>query len=172
LRWWSRVVDFAASGMLLPMKQVVAMLMLCALPFATLATEEAKDVFLPTKDARIEGPDAKYDDGAEFKCVRNWKSTNIVLRWSFNVPAKAAYRIFVTYAAPYDGEGCEAEVATGSQIARFTVRATGDWRKFEERDLGPILLRQPGPAELSVRVTKKMGGSVWDFRSLRLVQEK
>ncbi len=165
------MVDPVISGMLLFVKRVLIPLMLLAIPFATFAADEAKEILLPTKDAKMEGPDVRYDDGAEYKCIRSWKSTNVVLTWSFNVPAKAAYRIFVTYAAPNDANGSEAEIATGGQVARFFLQPTGDWRKFVERDLGPILLRKPGPAELTVRVTRKAGGSVWDFRSLRLVPE-
>lgn len=165
------MVDGTVSGMLVAMKQAFAMQMICAIAFAAFAADEAKEIFLPAKDAKIEGPDVRYDDGADYKCMRAWKSTNVVLTWSFNIPAKAAYRIFVTYAAPNDANGCEAEIATGGQVARFFVQPTGDWKKFAERDLGPILLRKPGPAELTVRVTRKVGGSVWDFRSLRLVAE-
>lgn len=158
--------------MLVFMKWPLMLLTLCALPLAAGAADGSGEILLPSKAAALEGPDAKYDDGAEFKCIRNWKSTNVVLRWSFDVPAKAAYRVYVTYAAPNDATGCEAELATGNQVAKFMVKTTGDWRKFVETDLGPILLRKPGPAELTIRVTRKMGGSVWDFRSLRLVPEK
>jgi hypothetical protein len=139
--------------------------------FCVAAAEKPGAIDLPAKTAKIAGPDAAYDEGSEYRCIRSWKTTNVVLRWSFTIPAKGAYRMFINYSAPHTSDNSEALIECGNQRASFFVKSTGDWRRFVEADLGPILFRKPGEAELTLRVTAKMPGSVWDFRSLRLVPE-
>jgi hypothetical protein len=152
------------------MKHVLALLVFCGVTAVASAADEPKEILLPTSQAKIEGK-ARYDDAPSQKCVRYWDGTNIVLRWSINVPARAAYRVFVTYAAPDGATGNEAEVAVGNQIAKFQLKGSGGWGMFAEQDIGPVLLRTPGPAELSVKITKRKGPA-WDFRSVRLVPER
>lgn len=151
-------------------RAAAVVLLLFGCSAARIAADEPKEILLPASQAKIEGK-ARYDDSPANKCIRYWDGTNIVLRWSFNVPARAAYRVFVTYCTPGGGPGNEAEVAVGSQVAKFQYEATGGWGKFEEKDIGPLLLRTPGPAELSVKITKRKGHA-WDFRSVRLVPER
>lgn len=152
------------------MTHALALLVLFALSAAGVAADEPREILLPTSQAKIEGK-ARYDGSPGNQCVRYWDGTNIVQRWAITVPARAAYRVFVTYSAPDSSQGNEAEVVVGSQVAKFLLKGTGGWGTFAEQDIGPVLLRTPGPAELSVKITKRKG-TAWDFRSLRLVPER
>ena len=131
----------------------------------------AADIVLPAQAAKLEGRDAIYDDAAAYKCIRHWKNTNIVARWSFDVPAKAAYRVFVTYACPPELSGSEIEIMAGTQRATGQVQSTGAWNTYKEFDLGPVILRKTGPLEFVLRVARIPRGSAWDLKGVRLVPE-
>ena len=138
--------------------------------FVIFADDDARTILLETKDAVIEG-DARYDGGADFHCLRDWKSTNVVARWQVNIPAKGAYRVLLTYACPHPSAGSTIEVDVGTQRASGFTESTGSWQTFKEFDLGPVLLRKPGQTELSVKATYAAHGSVWDLRCVKLARE-
>ncbi len=139
--------------------------------FALMAADDSRIILLETKDAKIEGG-GRYDDTNGYKCIRDWKTTNVVARWNFDVPAKGSYRVLLTYACPRDGDGSEIEVNVGTQRANGLTESTGNWTTFKEFDLGPVLLRRPAATELSVKATRAAHGSVWDLRSVKLVREE
>jgi hypothetical protein len=148
-----------------------ALLFFCA---ALRLLAAAGDVIaLDSKNARIEDRDgsAKYEDIANRRCVGFWHGTNVVVTWKFDVPEKGAYRVIVVYAALVPEPGSEIEVNVANQRANGLAKPTKDWGKFEELDLGPVLLRKTGPAEVTVKVTRMSGGHGLNLRAIRLVRE-
>lgn len=150
------------------MKFVAAIFLMLALSATGV---HAADIALPTKAAKLEGQPAYYDDATGYKCIRHWRNTNITARWTFDVPAKSAYRVFLTYACPPDITGSGIEVTVGPQRATGFTQSTGGWNRFKEFDLGPVLLRKPGQTELVVRITSIVRGNGFDLQSVRLVPE-
>ena len=137
------------------------------------AADGSRTNILDTKNATLEGPNARYDGGPDFHCIRDWKNTNIVARWNFDVPAKGAYRVLLTYACPTNLFGSEIEVTVGSQRAGGFTESTGTWITFKEFDLGPLLLRKPGTTEVAVKITRILNKSgAWDLRTVKLVREE
>ena len=134
------------------------------------AAGDSRTIVLDTKDAKVESHRAYFDAGTRH-CVRDWKDTNTIVRWKFDVPAKGAYRVLLTYACPQNIAGSEIEVSVGPQHANATTQSTGDWDTFKEFDLGPVLLRKPGPCELSVKATRAAGINVFDLRTVKLVKD-
>jgi len=128
----------------------------------------ADEIVLPAKDAKLAGPDAKYENA--YKAICSWRNTNIVATWTVQIPAKGAYRVFLTYSTLATSAGNEAEITIGNQRAAFSIAATRGWDDYAEHDIGPVLLRNPGSAELSLKVTK-IKTKVWNVRMLRLVKE-
>lgn len=151
--------------------KVFAMCVLCLFPACLLpAADDSRVILLPTGEAKVSGG-ARYDDGAAYKCIRDWRTTNVVARWAFTLPARGAWRVLLTYACPPESAGSAFEVVAGEQRANGFTRSTGNWTTFKEHDVGPILLRKPGAHELVVRVTRQTGGSVWDLRHVKLARE-
>lgn len=131
----------------------------------------AADIVLPAKTAALNGKEAIYDDAPGYKCIRHWKNTNITASWKFEVPKKAAYRVFMTYACPPDLIGSEIEITAGTQRATGIVQSSGGWNRYKEFDLGPLIFRKTGPLEIVIRATRINRGTAWDLQSMRLVPE-
>ncbi len=138
------------------------------------AVRAAETIVLDAKDAKIEQPQdgmAKYETIPNRLCIGFWHSTNIVARWSLNVPAKSAYRVVAVLSCMKGSEGAQFEVRVAGQRAAGFVPSTDDWGRFVELDLGPVLLRKPGPAELTVQAITMPHGSAMNLRAVRLVPE-
>lgn len=151
-------------------------IVLAALAAATVraADDPPGTIVLDAKDAKIEnnGGSARYETAPNRLCIGYWGSTSTVVRWSFEVTQKAAYRIIMVQACGPDSPGSRFEVLVGNQRATGDVETTGDWGRFVDLDIGPILLRKPGTCELSVRGIFKPGRSVMNLRAVKLVPEK
>lgn len=141
------------------------------------AVNAADPIVLDSKDAKIEQPPgdaknmARYETVANRLCVGFWHSTNIVVRWPVNVPAKAAYRMILVVSCIKGMEGAHVQAMIAGQKADGFVPSTTDWGNFVEWDLGPVLLRKPGATELTVQATSIPRGSAMNLRAVKLVPE-
>lgn len=154
-----------AHSFALVMKRLIAEVVMCVGLCGALCAQASEEIVLLAKDAKIDGPTAKYDPAA--KAIRYWGSTNVIVSWSVQLPARGSYRIFMTYAAPKPAT--EGELSIGELRTKFLPVSTGGWGKYSEQDIGPVLLRKPGSVELSLQLTKPASG--WDFQKVRLVKE-
>lgn len=141
--------------------------------FCTLRAYAAMgDILLEAVNAKVDaaGGGAKYETASDRRCIGFWKSTNVTVRWSVEVPQRATYRVIFIYAT-IAADAPEVEVAVGSQKANGFAKPSGDWGKFLEVDLGPVLVRKPGTVEVVARVTRMVGGNAVNLRGVRLVKE-
>jgi len=135
---------------------------------ACMAADGATEIILAAKDAKVEGP-AAYQS---FANAVGWNNTNAVVSWTVQLPAKGAYRVFLTYATPHaQATNDFAELSLGNQKAVFEIEPTQGWHDQVEHDIGPLLVRSTGSAELTVRLTKVVRAKVWNLRAIRLVKE-
>ena len=154
------------------MKALNILLAALWLPCAVLAGT-ADAITLDAKSATIEDPthEAKYESGGDRMCVGFWHTTNVVVRWTCDVPRKGAYRVILVHAAQISDPGSEVEVTVDGQRANGFVKPTGDWGRFEDADLGPVILRKPGQVEVTVKVTRFWAGRGMNLRAVRLERE-
>lgn len=155
-------------------KRFLAFLSVCLLATASPAGDAVETILLHASNATIQagGGTAKFEPGANRQCVGFWNTTNTVVSWKTRVPAKATYRVVVVYASLASQPGSDVELTIGSQRANGLAKPTGDWGKFVELDLGPVLIRRPGELEVSARATRMGGGGgAWNLRAVRLVPE-
>lgn len=137
-----------------------------------LILQAADPIVLKARDAMVAGPEAKYESGGARDCIGFIHSTNVTITWKFDLPQRGAYRVFVLYSTGPKLGGGAFEVTAGGQRADGSPVDTGDWGNFKELDLGPILLRKPGPTELVVRPTRLVNNRhVMNLRSVKLVPE-
>lgn len=138
------------------------------------AEEPAGSVVLEAVSAKIiraAGDTAKFETAGDRRCVGYWHSTNTVVRWTFELKERATFRVVLVYASQCPEPGPEVEVTAGAQKANGFVKPTGDWGKFTEQDLGPVLLRKPGTVEVAARVTRMCGERGVNLRAVKLVKE-
>lgn len=103
--------------------------------------------------------------------VGYWLSIDGVVQWKTNLPARGTFRVVATLACPADSAGAEFVVDVGTQRANGTVPATGSWTNYTDLDLGPVILRQPGPIDIVVRAIRRPHYAVMNLREIRLVPE-
>lgn len=155
------------------MKSPLALLfasLLAAWALEVFAEEAPRVLTLETRDAKREGG-GRYDPDPKYRCIRDWLQTNMIARWTFDLPARGTYRVIAVYACDPKVAGSTFEIEIGNQKANGTVQSTDRWENFKEYDLGPVLLRKPGPLSVTVRVTRIPRGTAWDLRLLRLVPD-
>jgi hypothetical protein len=132
----------------------------------------AGDIVLEAVNAKVNaaGSGAKFEPGSDRRCIGFWKSTNVTVSWTVQIPERATYRVVFIYAtiAPAPPE---VEVTVGGQRANGFAKPTGDWGKFEEADLGPVMVRKPGTVEVVARVTRMVGANAVNLRAVKLVKE-
>lgn len=148
-------------------------LMLCFPLAACLAARAADPLEFHAKDAKITaaGSLIKYEAGAEFRNIGGWNNTNGFATWSAPEIPKGIYRVVISYACAGDNPGSQLEISVGSQRANFTVTPTSSWTDFKEMDLGPVIIRKAGPAEITARITRVARRWAINLRTVKLVPE-
>lgn len=121
-------------------------------------------------DARVSGG-LKVEVKGGTTNVGYWLSIDGVVQWKTSVPARGTYRVVASLACPADSAGAEFVVDVGTQRANGTVPVTGSWTNYVDLDLGPVILRQPGPIDVVVRAIRKPRYAVMNLREIRLVAE-
>lgn len=131
------------------------------------------EITLPAVSATIDagGCKAKYEPGDNRRCVGFWDTTNVVVKWRCDIPARGAYRILLVYAAQVSEPGPTLEVIAGDQRADGIAKPTGDWGRFTELDLGPVVFRKPGTIDIFVRAIRLCSNHGVNLRAMRLVRE-
>lgn len=144
---------------------------LCALPAAR--AESAAALAFAARDAKVEGAgSAKFETNPDQQNIGVWDSTNTVIRWTAAAVAKGTYRVRVVLSCAPESAGSDYEVTVGNQRANGVVPATGGWTRYEEADLGPVVLRKAGPVDVALRVTRIQRRFAINVRAVKLVPEQ
>ena len=138
-----------------------------------LCVAAAEPILLKARDAKVGGGgEAKYESGGARDCIGFIHSTNTTITWTAQIPTRGAYRVFAIYSTGPKLGGGAFEILIGGQRADGSPVDTGDWGNFKELDLGPVLLRKPGPVEVVVRPTRLINNRhVMNLRAIKLVPE-
>lgn len=129
-------------------------------------------IVLAARDAKIGGDhQAVYEGGTERDNIGIWRTTNATAVWKFDLPERGAYRVIVVYSCDDNGAGNTFEITVGGQHANGVTASTHGWTKYVELDLGPVILRKPGPMELTARPTRILRTFAMNIQAVRLVRE-
>lgn len=153
------------------MKTFVAMISLVLTALVARADDPPGTILLDGKDATLTGGGIRYQPSSDRRCIGFWNGLTNTVGWKVTIPEKRTYRIFVTQSCLDPQAGSEFEVAFAGQQASGIVKGSGDWSKFVELDLGPVMVRKPGTYELIIRPTRVPRSTVMNLRSVKLVPE-
>jgi hypothetical protein len=132
----------------------------------------AETLRFDAKDANITAAGSiRFEEKPDYRNIGCWDNTNAVVRWQAAEIPKGTYRVLIVYACARENPGSHFEVVVGSQRANFVVTSTGGWTEFKEADLGPIIIRKGGPADVTARVTRIARRWGINLRAIRLVPE-
>lgn len=139
---------------------------------AALAAGAAAPFEFHAKDAKIAAAGSiRFEEKPGFQNIGAWNNTNAVVRWNAAELPKGTYRVRIVFACANDNPGSAFEVNVGGQRANFTVLPTGGWTVFQEADLGPVIIRKTGPAEVTARITRIPHRWAINLRTIRLEPE-
>lgn len=137
---------------------------------ACVCTRAAEPLRLKVASATVSGgPKLETIGGAQN--IGFWNSIDGLVAWKTNLPARGTYRVIAVVSCPKGVNGSEFVVDVGNQRANGIVPATGAWTNYVDVDLGPVILRQPGPLDVVVRAIRKPKSAVMNLREIRLVPE-
>lgn len=100
-----------------------------------------------------------------------WTGTNKTVKWPVSVPARRTYRLFLQLACDSSEAGSQFEVRVAGQVVNGTVPGTGGWSKYEQLDMGPVMIRKPGDYDLEIQAVKLTRGGLMNLKSVKLVPE-
>lgn len=134
------------------------------------AVAAPETIALEASAAKVTGS-ARYEPTTQN--IGYWNSIASRVTWTTSVAVAGTYRVHIVYACQDKAAGGTYDVNVGNQKANGTVRATGtSWHTYLEEDLGPVLLRKPGPLSVEVVAKSKPGQAVMNLRRILLVREE
>lgn len=148
----------------------IAALLLAAL--AARAQTTNATIELRARDAAIGGGGpTKYFTNPAQDCIGHWTSTNAAATWTFDLKERGTFRVVALIGRENSVGDSDFVVEVGDQRAGGTIRGTGGWFTFTEFDLGPVILRKPGPVKVTVRLTTTPRSGAMNLRAIRLIRQ-
>lgn len=127
---------------------------------------------LLARDAVIGGGGpTKYFANAAQDCIGHWTSTNATATWPFDLKERGTFRVVALISRENGVSDSDFVVEVGDQRAGGTIKGTGGWFTFQEFDLGPVILRKPGPVKVVVRLTTTPRSGAMNLRAVRLIRQ-
>jgi len=122
---------------------------------------------LAAEDARLHGTALKREEKGGTQCIGYWDNGAESVSWTVQFTRPGKYQVSATTATVYADANFAVEV--GGLALAGVAPQTGDWEKFESRDLGEIEIKSPGQAEIKVRAASVATWKAINLSSIRLV---
>lgn len=124
-------------------------------------------ILLHSRDVQIRGTTVRYEPNPHKNTVGYWTRKEDWVSWEFEVSTGGKFDVVVLQGCGSGSGGSEVEFAVGDQKIKMTVKDTGGFQNFVERNIGTFDL-SPGPHSLSVKPITKPGLAVMDLRQVVL----
>jgi arylsulfatase A len=134
---------------------------------AKLVQADDGSVMLHSKDVTIHGKTVRYEPQPHKNTIGFWTKVEDWVSWDFEVKQAGKFQIVILQGCGNGSGGAEVEFAVGEQKHKMTVKETGGFQKFIEREIGVLELK-PGKHTLSVKPLTKPGVAVMDLRQVVL----
>ena len=118
---------------------------------------------LPAREARLHGDQIQYESGDQRDNLGFWLNPADWADWEFKATKAGKFELTAEIAGL---DTAAFVVGLGAQKVKTTVKATGDYGKFEVAPIGTIEITSPGTITLSVRPVKE-GWHPINLRSIR-----
>ncbi len=122
---------------------------------------------LHARDVRIHGTTVRYEPNPHKNTVGYWTRKEDWVSWDFNVATAGKFDVVILQGCGSGSGGSEVEFSVGDQKLKMSVKDTGGFQNFVERNIGTIEL-SAGPQTLQVRPITKPGLAVMDLRQVVL----
>ena len=126
-------------------------------------------IMLHSSKASPHGEKLQYEPIEKKNTLGFWVNAADWADWKFNVQQPGTYVIHIWQGCGTGSGGAEVEVSCAGQSSKFTVKDTGHFQNFEEREIGEVTFKEAGEQTLELRAKSKPGGAVMDCRQIILV---
>lgn len=156
------------------MRLIATIYAVVLMSLTALAADPPGTIVLHARDAELEslGKGIAFNNPTGRVYIGSWKSTESSARWAVDYPSRAAYRVILVAGCDATNAGSTVQVDTAGQSATGTIPSSGAWGQFVDVDLGPILVRKPGPTNLTVRATRIARFATMNLKAVKLVPER
>ena len=135
---------------------------------------QAKDgsITLPARTAFVTGTQLGFEPAPHKNTLGYWTNAADTAYFEFTVTTPGTFAVSVLQGAGKGSGGAEVELAVGDSNFKFTVKDTGGFQAFENRDVGELTIAKAGRHTLTVTPKSKPGVAVMDLREVTLTLKK
>lgn len=125
-------------------------------------------VLLHARVAAIHGTTVRYEPQPNKNTIGYWTKVEDWVSWDFEIREPGRFKVEILQGCGPGSGGSEVEFSVGEQTLKVTVKDTGGFQNFENREIGELKLEAPGRYTLQVKPKKKPGVAVMDLREVKL----
>ena len=129
-------------------------------------------IVLHSSKATPHGEKLQYEPIEKKNTLGFWVNAADWAEWKFVVAQPGTFTIHLWQGCGTGSGGAEVVVVCNGQTNTFTVKDTGHFQNFEEREIGEISFKEAGPQTLELHAKTKPGVAVMDCRQIILVPKK
>ena len=125
-------------------------------------------VLLHARVATIHGKTARYEPQPNKNTIGYWTNVDDWVSWDFEITQPGKFKVEILQGCGKDSGGSEVNFSVGDQTLKVTVKDTGGFQNFVNREIGELTLGKPGRYTLAVKPKTKPGVAVMDLRQVKL----
>lgn len=125
-------------------------------------------VSLHAREATIHGTTVRYEPQPNKNTIGYWTKVEDWVSWDFEIAKPGQFKVEILQGCGKGSGGSEVEFAVGEQTLKVTVKDTGGFQNFENREIGELKLEKPVRYTLKVKPKTKPGVAVMDLREVKL----
>jgi arylsulfatase A len=128
----------------------------------------ALPIELHSSRAKVHGKQLRYEPEPRKDTLGYWTDAADWAEWPLRIDRPGVYHVIVLQGCGAGQGGSQVVVSLAGQTLPFTVKDTGHFQNFVERDIGQVRIDRAGDYTLAVRPLKKAAAAVMDLRSVTL----
>lgn len=125
-------------------------------------------VSLHARVAAIHGTTVRYEPQPNKNTIGYWTRVEDWVSWDFELAEPGRFKVEILQGCGQGSGGSEVDFSVGKQTLKVTVKDTGGFQNFENREIGEFQLDAPGRYTLKVKPKTKPGVAVMDLREVKL----
>ena len=135
------------------------------------AQRDDGSILLHARDVTVHGTTVRYEPQPKKNTIGYWTRKDDWVSWTFDVTRAGKFDVIAMQGCGKGSGGAEVEFAVDDQRLQMTVRDTGGFQNFVERNIGTMEL-PAGTLTLTVKPLTKPGLAVMDLRQVLLTPSK
>jgi hypothetical protein len=125
-------------------------------------------VLLHARQATIHGTTVRYEPQPNKNTIGYWTKVEDWVSWDFEITQPGKFKAEILQGCGKDSGGSKVDFSLGEQTLKVTVKDTGGFQNFVNREIGELAIEKAGRYTLKVKPKTKPGVAVMDLRQVKL----